>query len=164
MKKNVCIVLISVLTLWAVTTTLTGKCVGVSDGDTIKVVVDGEQKKIRLYGIDCPESAQPWGKVAKKYASDFCYGKEVRLEVHDTDRYGRLVAEVFVEDESLNKSLVGSGLAWWYQRYAPEDSILESLEIMAKKQKKGLWGEKEFKIIAPWEWRKMGKEERDLHR
>ena len=74
--------------------TFSGRCVGVSDGDTIKVLRDGKEAKIRLEGIDCPESGEPFSAKAKKFTSSLVYGKSVTKE---TDRYGRLVARVFVD-------------------------------------------------------------------
>jgi len=53
------------LTSWSQHTTWMGKVVGVSDGDTITVTHDGKGEKIRLYGIDCPEKRQAFGKRAK---------------------------------------------------------------------------------------------------
>lgn len=62
----------------------TGKVVGIADGDTITVLRDGRnQVKIRLYGIDAPESGQPFGKASKQNLSSMVYGKPVPVEVMD---------------------------------------------------------------------------------
>ena len=70
--------------------TITGKVVGISDGDTI-TVLDGnnQQTRIRLAEIDAPESSQPYGKRSKQVLSDLIFGKEVYVEVQNIDRYGR---------------------------------------------------------------------------
>ena len=121
------------------TATFTGKVVGVSDGDTIKVMREGRAVKVRLHGIDCPEKRQPFGTRAKRYTSEMAFGKEVTVRVKTTDRYGRIVGEVILPDGlSLNKELVYVGLAWWYRKYAPDDRALKALEEGARAEKKGL--------------------------
>ena len=72
-----------------------GKVVSVTDGDTIKVLRDGKQVKIRLAAIDCPEKGQPYGQAAKKFTANLVAGKVVKVWPTDTDRYGRTVAFVF---------------------------------------------------------------------
>ena len=88
-----------------------GKVVGISDGDTIKVLKDGKQVKIRLAAIDCPEKGQPYGQKAKQCTADMVAGKVVKVWETDTDRYGRIVGFVFIGDKNLNKELFSAGLA-----------------------------------------------------
>jgi len=64
----------------------TGKVVKVADGDTITVLHDSEQIKIRLAGIDAPEKAQPFGSAAKQSMSEMLFGKEVRVVEQGRDR------------------------------------------------------------------------------
>lgn len=131
----------------------TGKVVGVSDGDTIKVLRAGKQVRVRLAGIDCPEKRQAFGKRAKRFTSDLVFAKEVTVKVMDIDRYKRIVGEVILEDgTNLNQALVRAGLAWWYQRYAPGDRELERLEKSARENKRGLWADPH--PVPPWEFRK----------
>ena len=73
---------------------LTGRVTAVSDGDTMTLLVpDGagfKQVKVRLGEIDTPESnGQPYGQRAKQTLSDLAFGKQARVVVQDTDRYGR---------------------------------------------------------------------------
>jgi len=106
------------------TDTFTGKVVGMSDGDTIKVMREGRAVKVRLHGIDCPEKKQAFGTRAKRFTSEMAFGMEVEVRVQTTDRYGRIVGEVILPDGiSLNKQLVSIGLAWWYRKYAPNDNM-----------------------------------------
>jgi len=128
-----------------------GKVVGVSDGDTIKVLKDGRQVKIRLAAIDCPEKGQPYGQKAKRFTADMVAGKVVKIWPTDTDRYGRIVAFIFVGDKNLNKELLSSGLAWHYKKYS-RDPELAKLEFEARSKKIGLW--KEPDPVPPWEWRR----------
>jgi len=131
----------------------TGKVVGVTDGDTLKVLRDGKAVKVRLAGIDCPEKKQPFGAKAKKVASDLVFGKTVTVTWKKTDRWGRILGDVATADgRSLNHELVKAGMAWWYRQFAPKDTELERLERVARAEKRGLWADKE--PVAPWEWRK----------
>jgi micrococcal nuclease len=133
-----------------------GRVVGVTDGDTIKVLHNGKAERIRLHGIDCPEKGQPFGTKAKEFTSALVFGKTVTVHVTDMDRYGRTVADVILPDgRVLNRELVAAGLAWWYRRYAPHDRILERLEAKARAARKGLWVDP--KPIPPWCWRNRQK-------
>jgi endonuclease YncB( thermonuclease family) len=72
--------------------------------------------KIRLHGIDAPESGQDFGSRAKQTASELAFGKEVTIRPLDTDRYGRTVADVILPDgRSMNREMVAQGLSWWYR-------------------------------------------------
>jgi hypothetical protein len=73
-----------------------GLVVGVSDGDTIRVLHDGQEQRILLWGIDAPESKQPWETRAKGFTGDLAFGKVVTVYVRDIDRYGRTVAEIIL--------------------------------------------------------------------
>ena len=89
-----------------------GKCVGIADGDTIRVMHQGKAERIRLYGIDCPERGQDFGTRARKFTSDMVFGKVVDVEPVERDRYGRTVAWVSVDGKSLNRELLRAGLGW----------------------------------------------------
>jgi len=130
---------------------LEGKVVAVIDGDTIEVMQHGRAERIRLSGIDCPEKRQPFGSRAKERTSALAYGATVRVEPIGRDRYGRMLAEVFLPDgRSLNEELVRAGLAWWYRRYS-QDARLAQLEAEARAARVGLWAE--TKPVPPWEFR-----------
>jgi len=77
--------------------TLTGRVVGVHDGDTITVLdATKMQHKIRIAAIDAPERKQAFGTRSKQNLSDMAYNKDARLECHKTDRYKRDVCKVWV--------------------------------------------------------------------
>jgi endonuclease YncB( thermonuclease family) len=120
----------------------TAEVVGISDGDTLTVLkADRKQVKIRLHGIDAPESGQDFGKRAKQTASELAFGKAVTILPHDIDRYGRTVADVILPDgRSLNQEMVREGYAWWSREYAPRDRDLERLESQAKAALPGILG------------------------
>ena len=129
-----------------------GKCVGVADGDTISVMHEGKAEKIRLHGIDCPEKGQPFGKRAKQFTSDMVFGKIVEIKPTTTDRYGRTVAWVYVDDICLNEELLKAGLAWHFKKYS-QDTKLAALENDARSKEIGLWSDKNS--VPPWEWRRI---------
>lgn len=149
------LVVVTLLSLfWAFTRpdTFEGKVVGVTDGDTIRVLRNGKFQKIRLYGVDCPERGQEFGKKARKFTSDQVFGKIVKVTTMDTDHYGRQLAKVHVDGQYLNLMLVNEGLAWWYERYAPGDSDLARAQKSARKAKRGLWSSRN--PTPPWEFRR----------
>jgi endonuclease YncB( thermonuclease family) len=128
------------------------RVIGVTDGDTLTVLRDKSRVKIRLHGIDCPESGQDFGTQAKKKTSELAFGQVVKVQEHGLDRYGRTVADVILPaGRSLNQELVGQGFAWWFRKYAPHDSKLSQLEAEARAAKRGLWSQPN--PIPPWEWR-----------
>lgn len=133
--------------------TITGKVVAVADGDTITVLQDETQIKVRFHGVDCPESKQDFGTAAKEFTAERCFGEVVTVVVTDTDRYSRKVGLVILKDgRVLNHELVAAGLAHWYAEYAPHDDALKRLQEEAKAAKRGLWSRAD--AIAPSEFRK----------
>jgi len=128
------------------------KVIGVKDGDTFVLLVNGKEQVVRFAHIDCPEKKQPFGTKAKQFVSDACFGTFVTL-VHNNkyDRNKRLIAEVLLADgRNLNKELVKNGLAWHYKKYSA-DTAYASLETTARQQKAGLWIENT--AVPPWQWR-----------
>ena len=138
-------------------TILTGKVIGIMDGDTFKLLTkDATTVKIRLANIDCPEKKQPFSTNAKRFVSEAIFNKNVTVEILKKDRYRRLIANVFYGDSiNLNHQLVKNGLAWHYVKYS-KDTLLQSLEDSAKKNRLGLW--QELNAISPWQWRANKKE------
>ena len=131
----------------------TGQVVGLSDGDTFDILRDGRAVRIRLYGVDCPESKQAFGTRARQFSSDLVFRQTVTITVRDTDPYGRPVGEVRLPDgRLLNEELVRAGLAWWYRTYAPNDTPLAQLEAQARAEQRGVWADLE--PVPPWQWRK----------
>jgi endonuclease YncB( thermonuclease family) len=133
------------------TTTLTGKVVGITDGDTITVLdAEKHQHKIRLEGIDAPESGQPFGTQAKKALSDKVFGKEVAIKESGKDKYGRTLGHIYVGKQHVNRELVAEGFAWHYKEYN-RDSDLASAENEARAAKRGLW--RDDVPTPPWDFR-----------
>lgn len=129
------------------------KIIKISDGDTATCLTDDKvQLKIRLWQIDAPENGQAFGKVAKKSLSDLIFGKYVMLKVHQQDRYGRTVGEIYLGQQNINKQMVKNGMAWAYKEYVKDQEYL-SLENTAKRQKLGLWIDKN--PVYPSHYRKQ---------
>ena len=131
-----------------------GKVVAITDGDTLKVLTDDRRQiKIRLAEIDCPEKGQPWGKRAKQTLSQLAFSKFVLVEPVTTDRYGRMVATIFVDDKNINETLVRNGHCWTYRKYV-KHPIFYALEDYARNNNLGLWRLPESKRVPPWQWRR----------
>src|SRR2546426_12847875 len=94
----ICLAILCLAPLALALADFSGRVVGITDGDTIKVMHNGRAEKIRLHGIDCPEKGQPFGTKAKEFTSAMVFGKTVTVRVTDTDRYGRTVADVILPD------------------------------------------------------------------
>ena len=138
--------------------TLTGRVVGIADGDTLTVLdATNTQHKIRLSGIDSPEKGQPFGQRCKQSLSDLAYGRTVAVESNKRDRYGRLIGKVLVDGQDANLEQVRHGCAWHYKRYMNEQSLDERLaynaaEESARAGRVGLWSDQN--PVPPWEWRR----------
>ena len=133
--------------------TLVGKVVKVYDGDTLTMLVDGQKEKIRFYGIDAPEHDQPYGIESRDFVRSKVMGKEIRLEVVNTDKYGRNIGKIYYNgNRYLNLESVKGGYSWWYEYFARNEHKFESAEKSARRYKKGLWKGKN--PINPYEWRK----------
>lgn len=142
-------------TAWA--EILTGRVVGVTDGDTI-TVLDGSntQHKIRLGGIDAPEKKQAFGNASKKSLSDLVYDKRVDVDWYKHDRYGRIVGKVLVDGVDANLEQIKRGMAWYYKKYKGELVLEDRLSYLhaqedAENNKLGLWSE--IGPVAPWQYR-----------
>jgi endonuclease YncB( thermonuclease family) len=131
---------------------LDGRVVGITDGDTLTLLVEQRQVRIRLAQIDAPESDQPYGKKSKAALSALAFGKQAHVEVVDIDRYGRTVGEVFVDGIDVNREMVRAGYAWAYTKYSHTTEIIE-LETSARAAKLGLWALPENQREPPWLWR-----------
>lgn len=148
-----------------------GTVVAVSDGDTFTVCrADGTKEKIRLFGVDCPESqakgrweAQPYNRRATEFLRDLFRDPATSAvaiwEVGDS--YGRIVAGVILlhSGTTVQEELLKAGLAWVDPRFCKR-SIKECkswmvLEQEAARERRGLWLDLDNgqKPVAPWKWR-----------
>lgn len=140
------------------TTTKTSKptpynVVKVIDGDTVDVMVNGKKERIRMIGVNTPETVDPrkpvecFGKEASNKAKSLLVGKKVSLEKDDTqgdrDKYSRLLRYVVLADgTNVNLSMIKEGYAYEYTYNLPYkyQSDFKNAQKLAMDQKKGLWG------------------------
>lgn len=128
------------------------KVTEVVDGDTIEVDMNGTPEKIRLIGVDTPETKKPnaavqcYGPEASDFTKKALTGKSVRLEADplddNRDRYGRLLRYVYLQDGSLlEETLIKQGLGFAYTSFPFQKKIqFAQLQDEAQKNKVGLWG------------------------
>ena len=137
--------------------TVNGEVIQIQDGDTLTVKTDRDKMhKVRLADIDAPEMGQPFGKPAKRLATDLALGKIVRVNYTTKDKYKRLIGKLFLPDgKLLNEEMIKSGLAWHYRVKNPHSSFLEKLEYKAWQKKLGLWIQES--PLPPWEFRRENK-------
>lgn len=128
-----------------------GRVIAVHDGDSLTVLVERTQYRVRLAEIDAPEHHQAFGTRAKQALSELAYGREVLVVERGQDRYGRTLGTVFTDRRNLNAAMVAAGYAWVYRRYS-QDPVLLQQELQAKTRKAGLWADPA--PIAPWLFRK----------
>ena len=147
MTKTLCL-------LWLVFSLILSLCACIPPPDTARVikVVDGDTiiieggYEVRYIGIDTPEiypAAAPFGMEAREANRRLVEGKEVRLErdVSETDKYGRLLRYVYVDDVFINAELVRQGLAR-AKAYPPDtrwQDYLERMEDEAREAGRGMW-------------------------
>jgi len=140
---------------------LEGVVRSVNDGDTfILITRDSRQFKIRLYGIDAPETAkpdnpgQPFGKAAARALRAKIRGKNVIAEVVDVDQYQRPVAVIHCEGRDINREMVAEGMAWAYRQFLDGTHSSEYLgaENSARSRHIGLWHDTNPQ--PPWEFRR----------
>jgi micrococcal nuclease len=133
------------------------RVVSVVDGDTINVVslaggAGASRERVILYGIDCPEPTQDFGAQAKQFTDQACFRKEVTVDVKSKDAHGRLVATILLADGSnLNEALLANGLAWWSDKFAPNEFLLKQMHDSARSAHKGLWSAPN--PVPPWIFR-----------
>lgn len=152
--KALLVIVCLLVPLAAYADTLSGRVVSVADGDSITVLVEREQIKVRLIEIDAPEKKQAFGNKSKQALADMVFGKDVQVEVHGKDKYRRTLGRVLVNGLDANAEMVRQGYAWVYRKYSKNHDLLR-LEAEARETRRGLWFDAE--PIPPWEWRKTKK-------
>ena len=152
-RKAILVISISILVFFFTYTDIKSQDIKITDGDTIKV--NGE--KIRFSGIDTPELKQtcikqgvkkPCGLTAKQILIDKIGNNKVICISEGKDQYKRILAECFVNDESLSSYLVRSGYAFAYRRYSKK---FIPDEDYARINKIGIWA---MKFEYPWDYRR----------
>lgn len=135
-----------------------GEVVGISDGDTVRVLDAGHRvHKVRLAWIDAPERDMPFGQVARQALAQRIFRRQVSVEVMDKDRYGREVAVIRLDGVDINLQQLSDGFAWHYQHYARKGQTSAEFDRYAAAQGearaagRGLW--RDAAPQPPWDWR-----------
>jgi endonuclease YncB( thermonuclease family) len=160
--------LLTGLTVHATIRTVTGTVTKVSDGDTIQITTPDQTKlKVRLFGIDAPETpkinrrtghinkpGQPYGEESWKTLEIKIMRKQVRLDIIDIDRYKRMVGIIWLDNRNINLEMVSEGYAEAYVEYlkAPYRSKFINAEQEARTARKGIWSLPEYE--RPKDFRK----------
>ncbi|GAB4832015.1 arginine permease [Ancistrocladus abbreviatus] len=113
--------------------------------------------RIRLRGIDAPESSMPYGEEAKEELAKLVQGKCLKVLVYGEDRYGRSVGDVYCNNIFVQELMLKKGLAWHYTAY-DHRMELANWEKEARAKRVGLWASSNPE--EPWEWRKDRREGR----
>ena len=134
-----------------------GKVIGVTDGDTLKIITPAkEQIKLRLHGVDAPERQQAFYKKAKQKLSDLCFDQEVTAHLRKGESFDHLVGTIYnTTGENVCLELVRSGFAWHATEFLPNFTPYADAEKEARVKKTGLWIDN--KPDAPWTIRSRGK-------
>ena len=152
-KKDISVISIFILVFFFTHTDIKSQNIKITDGDTIKI--NGE--KIRFSGIDTPELNQTCAKegiknscglTAKQILIDKIVDNKVKCIKEGKDRYKRILAECFVNNESLSRYLVRSGYAFAYRKYSKKFIIDEDY---ARVNKLGMWS---MEFEYPWDFRR----------
>lgn len=139
---------------------VTGTVTRVSDGDTIQLTTREQTiLKVRLYGIDAPETpkidnrtgrinmpGQPYGKESGKALKNKIIGKKVKLDIIEVDKYRRMVGIIWLKHRNINLEMVREGYADTYIEYLkpPYRTQFLDAEKEAKSAQRGIWSSTEY--------------------
>ena len=150
--------------------TLRVKVLRVIDGDTVVVAAGGgflrsaDQRRIRLYGIDAPESSQKGGKESTRHLERLIGSrKKMWMEDHGSDKYGRTVGSLYPKRNrprnSYNYMMVRDGQARVYMAKAEDKQRFEAAQQEAHRRRRGIWKQKNAQ--APWDYRRQNREKEE---
>jgi endonuclease YncB( thermonuclease family) len=140
------------------------KVTRVYDGDTIKAQGHDIEIKVRLLGIDAPETSrkkreqgQPYSQQSKKHLAGLVLNKTVDIKGYGLDGYSRILGVIYLDGKNINLEMVRAGLAEAYRGKPPhgfDPAPYRNAEREARAEKRGIWtlGDK---YISPKEWRRM---------
>lgn len=151
-------ILLASISMAATAETLIGNVIGITDGDTLTLLVDRQAYKVRIAGIDAPEKRQAWGEKSKSNLSRLAFNQNVVADCQKMDRWGRQICKVTVNTVDIGLEQIKYGMAWWYRKYAKEQSAedrsaYENVELMAKLRRLGLWSD--TNPLQPWDFRRV---------
>jgi endonuclease YncB( thermonuclease family) len=136
---------------------LTGRILRVEDSDVVVLLGPGNaQHKVRLLGIDAPDTGQPYAEAAKDYLATRVVGRFVVVEYGGRDPYGSILGKVVLSGSDLGLEQISAGMAWHSKRdqdlQSPADQrAYAKAEEQARQAQMGLWFDS--CPVAPWVWR-----------
>jgi len=144
------------------------KVIRIYDGDTVKAQGHDITIKVRLVGIDAPETSkkkgspgQPYSQKAKEYLTGLILNENVDIKGYGMGPYSRILGVIYVDDKDINLEMIKAGLAEVYRGKSPKGFNLKpylQAEAKARKYGIGMWSLGE-EYISPKDWRKMEKDE-----
>ncbi|WP_051525339.1 thermonuclease family protein [Methylobacillus glycogenes] len=157
------VVLLLSLPLDVMAESFSGKVIEVVDGDTIIVLDEPHQHKVKLLGIDAPENRQPYGPESQAMLAELIAGETVVVAFTERDKQKRLIGKVIFKGQDVSYLQLQHGMAWSYQHHqklqeAEDRSLYVHTEKLARKLKIGLWADKWPQ--APWAFRKKAEIQR----
>jgi len=129
---------------------ITGTVTRVVDGDTIDVMIPpGRKVRVRLHGVDTPESGEPFSEQATRFARVLMFAREIEVTGKDVDGRDRLVARVRVNQTDASEAIIAAGVGCTFRRYV-SDPILETAQDRARASRAGFWaaGVRQPKCVA----------------
>ncbi len=138
------------------------RVVRVKDGDTYVLRKGKTDFTVRLKNVDSPELKQPFGYLSFVYTSKLISGKMVSYDSTGKDLYGRVLADIWVDNQRLDSTLIRNGLAWHYQTYS-NDTLLKSMMVLAINEHKGLWKCGMTGVCPPSFWRSYNLKDRSKY-
>lgn len=135
---------------------LTGKVVRVADGDTFTLLTgNNKQVKVRIYGIDAPESGQAYSEKSRLFLAELLTHGSVTITEQSTDQYGRTIAKVTTKNTpDVGLEMIKAGLAWHYSFFDNTKAYIDAQQA-AKEKELGIWADKS--PVNPYEYRKQKK-------
>lgn len=100
----------------------------------------GAKVRVRLWGVDCPETRNPRAKEATRFTRNLVFERRVRIETRSTDPYGRTVGLVWIAPGvTLNRELIWFGWAKWSRKYSSKEEEFRKAEEAARAGNRGVW-------------------------
>lgn len=150
MKQYILILYFILTTLVVSSQSYNGTIIRVIDGDTYVFQTLEGSFTVRMYGTDAPERDQPFSKESADFLKQYL-NKDAIVKINGTERYGRRLGILFVNDQDINLLSITGGYAWHFKRYS-SDKDYALAEEFAWKNRLGLLGLPN--PVPPWNWRK----------
>ena len=137
-----------------------GVVIKVIDGDSIIIDVKNKRKMVRLWGIDSPERGMKYAEAAKRFVEHNVLGKSVKVRPYYKDEYGRVVADIFVNENNIAEAILENGFAWVHIYYCKKEICRKwrNIQENACRNKRGLWLDPSPR--PPWEYKHVRKKQK----